>query len=70
MVLAELVAGRRLGDAAGPLGNGAVGIAGLLGSERGEVTAEPCDLVGGKLRGCGAGQRQRQDRPSDDSKSK
>ena len=70
MVLAELVAGRGLGDAAGPLGDGAVGIAGFLGAEWGEVTAEPRDFVGGKLRGGGASQCQRQDCPSDNSKSK
>ena len=46
MVHADGVAGGRLRDAAGPGGNGAGGVAGALGAERGEVLAEPRGLIG------------------------
>ena len=47
MMHADGIAGGRLGDAAGPGGNGAGGVAGALGAERGEIVAEPRGLIGG-----------------------
>ncbi len=52
VVLARLVAGRRLGDAAGPGGNAAGGVAGLLRAQRGEARLQLRRLAGGN-----AGQR-------------
>ena len=62
VVLPDAVAGRRLGDAAGPLRDGAVGVARPLSPQRGEVAAEPRDLVGADLRGGGEGE----DAPEDE----
>ena len=56
VVLAEDVAGRWLSDAAGPLRDGAFGVARPLSSEWGEVAAEPCDLVSRGLSGGGKGE--------------
>ena len=53
VVLAEDIAGRRLGDAAGPFRDGALGVARSLPPERGEVAAEPRDLVSRDLGGGG-----------------
>ena len=60
------VAGRRLGDAAGPLRDGALGVARPLPPEGGEVVAEPRDLVGADLRGGG----KRDGAPEDEGASR
>ena len=65
VVLADPVAGRRLGDAAGPLRDGALGVARPLPPEGGEVVAEPSDLVGADLRGGG----KREGAPEDEGAS-
>ena len=62
VVLADGVAGRRLGDPAGPLGDGAVGVAGAFSAERGQVRSEARDLVGGEPGGGGSGE----DAPEDE----
>ena len=62
VVLADGVAGRRLGDPAGPLRDGALGVAGPLSSKGGEVGAEPRNLVGGGLGRGGGGE----DAPEDE----
>jgi hypothetical protein len=53
MMGARCVAGGRGGDAAFPGGNGAGGIAGALGAERGQILAEPVGLGLADLRGEG-----------------
>ncbi|MCY1512764.1 hypothetical protein D9M68_472380 [compost metagenome] len=59
MVLAGLVAGRSLGDAAGPGRDGAGGVAALLGAEGGQAAAELGGILGRDLRqGAAGGQRQ------------
>ena len=58
MRVSGLVAGRRLGDAPRPRGDGALGVARPLGSERREVRAEARRLLGRDL-GAGGTPRQR-----------
>ena len=49
VVLADAIARRRRGDAAGPLRDGPFGVAGPFPAQWREVCAEPRDLVGGKF---------------------
>ena len=55
-MLADDVAVRRRGDAAGPFRDGAVGVARPLAAEGREVVAEPRDLFLRDLRGGGVGE--------------
>ena len=48
---------------AGPFGNGAGGVASPISAQRGEVLAEPCDLVG---RDVGQGGRRGDDAREDE----
>ena len=68
VVLAEDIAGRRLGDAAGPFRDGARGIARPLPPERGEVAAEPRDLVSRDISRGGRGEDAPEDERGAESK--